>query len=419
MNIVIWGVNSSKPSMTEYLVQRYFDDVLFVVDNNKSLWDNDFLGKKIVSPLKIQDYDPKNTKIIIATYFYIDEIIEQARLLGYQAISFVRDMKEEYSQYRLSIFAKDTDGRYIPKVLHINFTEECNLQCVWCYFHGIAGRPVNKSNGGFRDITDETLAKIMNSVRNIHSIDMLCYATAGELFMNKRWFEQVSYVLREMPSIKKFKLTTNGMLLTEENIRKLMRLRVSKFEITISIDGNSPEETEKYRINSSYERIKQNVHRLISLTENSDKFDIGIECYQPYKVGMNPNQSVFPQYLRDDFPNQRHGSGYVVTPNLSNKNFEEYGLKSACIKRDVGKLLCHMPFEGIYFDCLGNMRMCACGQFSGQLVIGQCDEDALDVWQNSEIMRTVRQKLGNFESCEYCGHCFWQNFDTINYLCEV
>lgn len=276
MNIVIWGVNSSRPSMTEYLVRHYFDDVLFVVDNNEILWGNNFLGKKIVGPLKIQEYDPENVKVIIATYAYIDEITQQAQLLGYQAISFVRDMKEEYSRFRLSVFTKDASG-YLPKILHINFTEDCNLQCVWCYFHGIAGRPVNISNGCSHNITDETLTKVINSVRDIHSIDTICYATAGELFMNKRWFEQISYVLREMPSIKEFILTTNGMLLTEENIQKLMELSILKIKVNVSIDGDSPEETEKYRIHSSYEKIKRNVRRLISLTKNSDKIDIAID----------------------------------------------------------------------------------------------------------------------------------------------
>lgn len=423
MDTIVWGVNSDRPSMTEYLIRHNFEDILFIVDNNPALWGTKLLGKEIASPERVHCFASGSVKIIIATRNHIDTIREQARNYGHDAVSFVRDMKTEYAKFILEDIhgaVKDETG-YLPKMLHINFTEVCNLRCIWCYFHGLAGKEVNDHSSctSLHEISMETLAEIVNNIREIHSIETLCYATAGELFMSKNWFEQVSYVLSELPQIQSFILTTNGMLLNEKNIEKLFKLAVPQIALNISIDGNSPEETERYRVNSSYNKIKQNIQLLQSRIKGGNKIKLYIQSRHPLQRNENPFSPYIPQYLRNDFPDIPCSAAIVATPDLENICFSEYGLESKGFSRNSKNYLCQAPFMELYFDYLGNMRMCPCGQFSHQIKIGDTGRNCIETWQNSEVLQTVRQQFLNFESCKYCGHCPSQNIDMVHYLCET
>jgi len=426
MNIIIWGVNSTRPSMTEYLIKKHPDEVLFIISNNPASWGKHVLGKKVIGPSVLEEYSCDRVKVIIATYKHIEEIKAQALTYGHNAVSFVWDMKEEYSGYLLQNCSRDKNG-YTPRHLHINFTEECNLSCIWCYFHGLAGREVNpnppSSGGKAKHISDTVLKDIVNSVRDIHSVDTLCFATAGELFVNKRWFEQVSFVLKELPQIKTFILTTNGMLLHEKNIQKLIDLNVAKIQLHISIDGNSPQETEEYRVNSSYDTIRQNLMLLQSKIDCGGKFSVDIQSRHPLDVqkGERPDSPISPKYLAEDFPNFTCGTGIVIVPDLDKADcFADYGLKPTVFHRKDHsvRMLCRDPFESIYFDYLGNMRMCACGQFSEQIIIGKAGDHCLDVWQNNKILQEVRRQFEKFEPSPYCGHCTMQNLKQLHYLCR-
>lgn len=419
MKKIIWGVHSGKPSITEYLINRYRDGVLFVVDKN--LGGGELLGKAILEPSRIRDYAPGEVQVIIATERHIGEIKEQARAYGHEAVSVKEDLEEEYTSFRLSGFPQDEAG-FTPRILSINFTEECNLRCVWCYFHGVAGRAVNTVGGeGRRDISDEALARILESVRTIPSIRVLQYSTAGELFTNNQWFERVSAVLDAMPNIEEFILTTNGMLLNEENVGKLTSLKVPHITLNVSIDGLSPAETEKYRVGSSYERIKKNLRALYSKVKDSGRWTITLQSYHPLRKDEDPSAPFKPKYLLNDFPDLPCGVGIVFPPRLPEEcgrdgYFAEYGMESILMERYKGELLCPIPFEQIYFDCMGNMRMCPCGQFSREIIIGKAGGNALETWRSSAIMQRVRDDLSHFKPSPHCGHCPSQDSQKTYYL---
>lgn len=405
---VVFGCGGTARKYKDKIYEQF--DVVAYTSNHSESWGTIIDGVQVIPPAQI----PEDAAIVVASNYYLEIIhgLDPAHAEERQLYVLREGQVMEFRELK-------NERGYLPQMLSINFTEECNLRCVWCYFHGISGREINNIKPGhMRNISDETLAAIIDSVRGIRSIHTLVYATAGELFMNRRWFEQVSTVLRELPNIKKFILTTNGMMLDEANAEKLIKLNVDQIEVNFSIDGDSPQETEKYRVNSSYDKIRENIYRIQSRTKDSGKFTFCLQSYHPLQKGETPERPHVPDYLQKDFPGMHIGYGIVVTPDLERDDFSAYQLKSVAIHRKLKiDRACYDPFENMYFDCLGNMRMCACGQFSHQLIIGKAGENCLDQWQNSEIMTEVRQKLLALEPCRYCGHCTMQNIDPVHYLC--
>jgi len=75
------GNQFDSPQYDGIFDQKYPDEVLFIISNNLTSLGKDVLGKKIVGPLILEEYDCESVKVIIATFKHIEEIKNQAFML--------------------------------------------------------------------------------------------------------------------------------------------------------------------------------------------------------------------------------------------------------------------------------------------------------------------------------------------------
>ncbi|KPK67458.1 hypothetical protein AMJ82_10645 [candidate division TA06 bacterium SM23_40] len=104
----------------------------------------------------------------------------------------------------------------------------------------------------FRKIVDEVI---------LHKGVFLVLGGRGESMVHPRWEEYVAYAKRA--GVAPMWILTNGTLLDHERASLLVDLGVE--EIAVTIDGATKETYEAMRVGARYDRVLENMHRLIEL----------------------------------------------------------------------------------------------------------------------------------------------------------
>ena len=145
-----------------------------------------------------------------------------------------------------------------PTNLYLNVTDDCNLQCKYCF---VEQKPHYMS----LDIAKQGIDWIYENYNKKEKItnDLKCtiYFFGGEplLCYDSVIKPLVEYCNKIYPNIFSFEITTNGTLLTKE---KLQFFKENNFSILLSIDGN--------QTTQNYNRpCKNNNHNSFELLENN------------------------------------------------------------------------------------------------------------------------------------------------------
>jgi hypothetical protein len=133
----------------------------------------------------------------------------------------------------------------LPTRLYIECTAACNISCFQACCAPETGITRTRQAGMldfdlFTRIVDEAGPGLVR-------IDFFNY---GEAFLHKRAVEMCEYIKSRFPHVFLY-TTTNGLALTEEKARRLVRSGID--EVTFSIDGATPESYAKYRQRGSFD----------------------------------------------------------------------------------------------------------------------------------------------------------------------
>ena len=120
-----------------------------------------------------------------------------------------------------------------PLAMTFAVTYRCMANCIHCS----AGKHYKE---GVKELTTEEAKKLIDDSQKL-GVTMIAF-TGGEPLMREDLFELISYVdqKKAMPI-----MFTNGLLLTDENVQKLVDAGL--FSIFVSIDSPFPEEHDKLR----------------------------------------------------------------------------------------------------------------------------------------------------------------------------
>jgi len=132
-----------------------------------------------------------------------------------------------------------------PLYLKIDPTNRCNCRCIMCY------RSFTSFPLGDLETT------VFNKIRPILSKARWAYFSGtGEPFLNK----SLSYFLKSARTAgARTSLSTNGTVLDLDAVRHLT-------DINFSLDAASKELFERIRLGASFEGVKQNIQRVVSLS---------------------------------------------------------------------------------------------------------------------------------------------------------
>jgi len=190
------------------------------------------------------------------------------------------------------------------------------------------------------------------------------------------------------------KINTNGMLLTKEYARALVRAGID--EITFSLEGCTKKTHEKIAIGSNYERILINLMNLIDMKKENGKPRVRVcmvrmeETVSEMKEFMNRWRPIVDSITIHDM-----NTGYGT---LHDRRVEKTPLKR--------KVPCRELWLKLQILWNGDVTVC-CIDYDGILKIGSILNDTLsELWFGSKLERLrLIHRNKEFEKIPMCSKC--------------
>ncbi len=274
----------------------------------------------------------------------------------------------------------------------LELAAKCNLKCIMC------SHPKDQSRSGAMNLDQFKLIidKLLHTKIRMLSLNM------GEPFMNKELFEMISYAKDKGFFIY---ISTNGQLLTDESIKKILETGVDY--IKFSIEGYVPDVYEKIRFGGSFERVFKNVATLKNLRDET-KSSLSLKIST---ILMEGNEDLVG-FIKYWAPYCDSIDCLGLTNHVGVVNNKDKSLVSDWIQRKACPTI--TPFREINVLCNGEVVIC-CIDFLGQCVLGNLLEQDFDEIWNSEKMADVRAKaysenLHLLHPCKSCCNADYSSF---------
>ncbi len=334
-----------------------------------------------------------------------------------------------------------------PQKLHApflavwNFTNACNLRCKHCY-----------QSAGKLSPDELTLKEKLNVIDQLAENDVVAIAfSGGEALLHNDFWEAAKYASDRGLYLS---LATNGTLLTTDVVKRLKSVGVEYFEI--SLDSADPVKHDEFRgVSGAWDRTiagirnvaaEDGVFSCIATTLTNDNYteldnlvalsrklgvnrsllfnfipvgrgteiidmDLSPEQRETvmqkmygYLSGMTEGFEVLttaPQFSRVCLVNSQ--SGIMSLAHVGSAGFsDKVGVLAEFIGGcGAGRMYCAIQPNGIVTPCVfmpievGDLRT----------------ESFIDIWQNSDVMQSLRERhdlKGHCSSCSYrniCGGC--------------
>ena len=146
-----------------------------------------------------------------------------------------------------------------PKYYHIGLITQCNLTCRMCPVHAITSKPNSRGARIDSTLLEQALSGLDKYAPYIKRIGLTDF---GEPFLYPEIFEVIDQIHRVCPTVA-IHLTTNGTLLSEPLIERILSSHLS--DIAISLDAGTKSTYERIRIGSNFGKVVDNVQKLVEM----------------------------------------------------------------------------------------------------------------------------------------------------------
>lgn len=408
--IIVFGAGNGKKSIATYIIENY-NNILCVVDNDHRKWGKEINGYIIKNPDSIARYlHEEDAAVVIATFHYHDEICMQLKNLGWdkEKIIIAADCYPFFRSIEFTAYLQNIDLHHpVPTVLNLELSGYCNCRCSYCPFHGEPN--LKDGHKGFMEW--KTMDAVIDLLKKIPSIKTVDTTGPGEIFLNKQWFEMLEKLLTHT-NIEHVIMYTNGMLLTEDNIKKIALLSAEDVQVEVSIDGRTPEENDAYRLGAQYNIVRDNIYKAKRFFEDSERnislmitncYPTTLEEIEKNNYKLDSKCNLIPQFLKDDF------DGIEIA---SQKTFY-YG-KGELSKFDIVEIEwpenenggCVNLFFRLPINYKGELLRCSCGQAGVEGIGNLFSDDILALWYSEKLIEQARNNFlkENLEE-DFCTGC--------------
>ena len=145
-----------------------------------------------------------------------------------------------------------------PAGLHVNISSSCNLGCRMCPY-----LPVHDNDDYVDQMTEETFRRLLPAMPWLPSLHL---SGSGEPFFNRRLVRFIELAREVNPSIE-VNVTCNGTLLTDQVIRDLVRVKLTR--LTISIDGATEATVSAIRIGVNLSKVLAHARRVTAIKQET------------------------------------------------------------------------------------------------------------------------------------------------------
>ena len=294
----------------------------------------------------------------------------------------------------------------LPVILMVEPTNVCNLKCSMCYVQQQPGQKHYLSLPSFEHI-----------INQFPRIRELIFCGIGEPLLNKDIFEMIGAAKKK--GIAFINLVTNGKLLNEETIKKILASGINRMQI--SVHSFNPDKFSKIRNEEAgnLQELKENIKRLIALKEETHSH-LKVCCNAVVNKFNCDDLLNFVQEAKNlgidrvEFIQMTTASGNLKDINapLHNMPFVVKEIRKAGLRlnievgflsgNDYGR--CYQLWDFIMVHSSGDISPCN-GIFPTENIgLGNILNTSLEQIWNSEKYRNLRQSLIK-EELEYCRYC--------------
>jgi MoaA/NifB/PqqE/SkfB family radical SAM enzyme len=282
-----------------------------------------------------------------------------------------------------------------PSQLLVDVAEFCNLECIHCPHVNF-----KKSEHYSAAMLDLSLHnKLVDEVKNRGNnyTQYIRYASNGEPLIHPQIFEMLSYAVNNCTS--KVTLTTNGVLLDDERIEKLLDTKLDV--IDISIDAFSNESYEKIRVKGDLNITKENVLKLINANKKRKGDTKIVVSYVEMPQNINETDN-FEKFWNEN------GADFVIVRRMHSCSGSNTELASE--KRKENRLIerkpCLYPWERIVLNPRGHLDYCPSDWVYGSHIADFRETTIYDTWHGEFYKRLRDAHLNNnFNGHSFCGQC--------------
>jgi len=294
---------------------------------------------------------------------------------------------ENYEVIKSSYEGKNTEP-FLPSYFVIETSSLCNFSCSICPHQNM---PLDRKGKMDMALFNEILKQIKDYAKVIQLYWM------GEPLLHGSIFDMISLCKKETQA--KIMISTNGSLLTDENIRKLLDAGVDKIIVSMDAADNN-EIYSNIRTDGNLAQLNSNVERLIFENKKQNKkAEILLQFIQ-----LHENESE-----RDAFKSKWSDSGCDISFSCLYtwcNQMPELTEKSAFLSPMIGtqRVACSdLWFKAcIRFD--GKVSLC-CFDWNNSVCLGDLKKESVkEVWNNALInqIRSEHRKNIYGRLCKDC-----------------
>lgn len=269
---------------------------------------------------------------------------------------------------------------HFPSQVIVDVTEVCNLACVHC------PHPEFKKSEhyGARYLPAELNRKAVDEVREYGSMYMR-YCAEGEPLIHPECYDFLDYAVQNSGTF--VTLTTNGTLLNEKRVRKLLNSGLHM--IDVSIDAFSPETYEAIR-KGNYQTVFTNVQNLVNWARET-RTKIVVSYIEQHK---NKHETeAFTNFWR-----------YKVHQVVVRRLHSAAGAIKWVGLEQKNRRPCVYPWERIVLNPAGQLKFCPQDWFGGAVVADYRTTTIRATWEGEFYKKLRDAHLQNkcFGVCKDC-----------------
>jgi radical SAM protein with 4Fe4S-binding SPASM domain len=296
-----------------------------------------------------------------------------------------------------------------PGYMQIEPTVVCNLRCTMCDTTTWNRKPYFMKFDEFKKVIDTS-----------GQLKLIQLQGMGESLLNKDIYGMIKYAKKKNITVH---LTTNGTLLTERNIVRLIDAEIDR--VDVSLDSPIKENYENIRINANFENVVANVK--LAANSKLKKFRIAMTLQQ---CNINDLRAMIEflapigvKYLlvqivqdwgkeewSDKLKDQLIEESIQEKKILEMKKYAES--KRIELLHDFGKPKpCDWPWNGAYVTADGFVTPCCIRGFDPRkLNFGSAFEDGFDKVWKSDKYQNFRKAFKN-KQLRFCEACRYYNYE--------
>ncbi|WOF15385.1 radical SAM protein [Methanoplanus sp. FWC-SCC4] len=287
-----------------------------------------------------------------------------------------------------------------PSQINVDVTNRCNLSCIHCP-HSV--EDYHKNNPVI--YLDESLnKKMVDEVATYGKgcVQYIRYTADGEPLLHPKIYEMLLYAKENSGAV--VTLTTNGTLLNEKNLDKLIKSNIDV--IDISIDAHYKETYEKIRVGGSFEKVVNNV---LNLLKRRGEFKDGIKIMVSF-VEQEFNRQEKEKFI--EFWTESGVDNVVIRPLHSvGGSVEEIAVQMNANSDESVRKPCIYPWERILLNSDGNLHYCPVSFGKNDIIADYRTNNIFKIW-SGEMYNDLRKAhlKHSFENYPLCKGCpDWKN----------